>query len=348
MRIIPRKSKKSNSKIPKERKTLINRIKMLKRKKHRSKNMKDRRKFEENIIETEKMLSIKRNQERYINEKRVIHNMKENPKVLFDYIKKKKDNDKKIGPLKVGEEYIYDTKEICKILVEQYNSQYSRSKNSDKISNEEINNTKEGDLIDIDFCEEDIVDAISKLKKNSAAGPDGIPSVFLINTKEYIKKPLKLILRKSLDEGVVPDVFKLAYVAPVYKGGSRLNPANFRPVSLTSHVMKVFERVLKVKLVKHLETNDLLRHNQHGFVAGRSTQTQLLQHYTDVYEAISEGVRLDTVYLDFAKAFDKVNHDILLRKIIKHGIKGKVCMWIKDFLSNRKYRVMANGMMSGE
>ena len=110
--------------------------------------------------------------------------------------------------------------------------------NTEKISNEEINNTKEGDLIDIVFCEEDIVIAINKLNKNSAAGPDGIPSILLINTKEYIKTPLTLILRKSINEGVVPDVFKMAYVAPVYKGGSKLNPANFRPVSLTSHVMK--------------------------------------------------------------------------------------------------------------
>ena len=77
--------------------------------------------------------------------------MKDNPKVLFDYIKKQKDKDNKIGPFKIGEEYIYDTKELCRILVEQYNSQYSRSKNTEKISNEEINNTKEGDLIDIVF-----------------------------------------------------------------------------------------------------------------------------------------------------------------------------------------------------
>ena len=78
------------------------------------------------------------------------------------------------------------------------------------------------------------------------------------------------------------------------------------------------------------------------------SQTQLLQHYTDVFEAISEGVRLNTIYLDFAKAFDKVNHDILQRKITDHGIKGKVGMWIKEFLNNRKYRVMANGVMSDE
>ena len=114
---------------------------MLKRNKHRANNMKMKRKIEESIIETEKILSEKRKQERYINEKRVINNMKENSKVLFDYIMKQKDKDKKIGPLKIGEKYIYDTKELCKILVEQYNSQYSRSKNTEKISNEEINNT---------------------------------------------------------------------------------------------------------------------------------------------------------------------------------------------------------------
>ena len=78
-----------------------------------------------------------------------------------------------------------------------------------RITNEEINNTKEGDLIDIAFSEDEIVVAISKLNKNSTAGPDGIPSIFLINTKEYIKIPLTLILRKSIDEGVVRIVLKL-------------------------------------------------------------------------------------------------------------------------------------------
>ena len=283
-----------------------------------------------------------------MNEERVIENMKDNPKILFDYIKKQKHKDKKIGPLKVGEEYIYDTREICKILVEQYNSQYSRSKSTEKITEREINDIKEGDLEDIDFDEDDIAKAIDKLNKNSAAGPDGIPSIFLINTKNYIKTPLKIILRKSLDEGVIPELFKLAYITPIHKGGSKLNPANYRPVSLTSHVMKVFERVLKVQIAKHLETNNLINNNQHGFVSGRSTQTQLLQHYSDVFEALSEGVRIDTVYLDFAKAFDKVNHNILQKKMTSHRIKGKIGIWIKNFLQNRKYRVVANGVMSEE
>ena len=98
------------------------------------------------------------------------------------------------------------------------------------------------------------------------------------------------------------------------KGGSKINPANYRPISLTSHVSKVFERVIKSYLIKHLESQNLINTNQHGFVSGRSTQAQLMQHYFDVFDALQEDMRIDTVYLDFAKAFDKVNHHILIEK----------------------------------
>ena len=101
-------------------------------------------------------------------------------------------------------------------------------------------------------------------------------------------------------------------------------------------------------IIEHLESQGLVRPNQHGFVSGRSTQTQLLQHYSDVYEALEEGIRLDTVYLDFVKAFDKVDHNILIKKIVDHKIKGKVAIWIKSFLQERKYIVIANGVVSEE
>ena len=271
--------------------------------------------------------------------------MKDNPKIFFNYIKELKNKDTQIGPFKIDKEYIYDAKQICKSLIEQYNSQFSEITNPVKITEEELKVNK-GDISDIEISEEDISKAIGKLKKNSAAGPDGVPAIFLINTKEYIKLPLKIMLRKSIDEGKIPEVFKLAYVTPLHKGGSKMNPANYRPVSLTSHIMKVFERVIKMHLLKHLQENDLIKQNQHGFVSGRSTQTQMLQHYSDVFEALLDDTRIDTIYLDFAKAFDKVNHHILIKKILKHKIKGKLIEWIKNFLYNRKYCVVANGAMS--
>ena len=336
LRKIPKKNRKNRDHIPRERKKLLNRIKMLKRKKHREKNKNKAGSIEKDIFDTESELREHREQERDSKEERVINNMKDNPKIFFDYIRKQKDKDTKIGPFKIGNDYIYDAKQICKCLIEQYNSQFSERVKTMTITDNEIMEMDEGDISDIEVTEDEISNAIDKLKRNSAAGPDGIPAVFIINTRDCIKIPLRIILRKSLDEGNIPDIFKLAYITPIHKGGSKMNPANYRPISLTSHIMKVFERVIKMHLIRHLQDNNLVRPNQHGFVTGRSTQTQLLQHYSDVFDALIENNRIDTIYLDFAKAFDKVDHHILTKKVINHKIKGKIAKWIQKILCSEE------------
>ena len=145
-----------------------------------------------------------------------------------------------------------------------------------------------------------------------------------------------MLLRKSLDEGKIPEIYKLAYVTPIHKGGSRQKPEQYRPVSLTAHIMKIFERVIKQKIMQHILKNHQLNKGQHGFVPGRSTQTQLLAHYNDIYETMMEGKRLDTVFLDFAMAFNKVDHNILLEKVRIHKISGKLGKWIEEFLKDIK------------
>ncbi|CAL4062773.1 unnamed protein product, partial [Meganyctiphanes norvegica] len=244
--------------------------------------------------------------------------------------------------------YVTQDKDICNTLMEQYNSQFSSNKKQKDAIDNIFDNEKDDDISDIKINEEEIQNAISAMDQNSTAGPDGITAKFLIKTRENISVPLAIIMRKSIDQGQIPDVLKLAYVTPIHKGGSKLKPENYRPVSLTSHIMKIFERVVKVQLIKHLKENNLINPGQHGFVPGRSTQTQLLDHFCRVYEALEEGVRLDTVFLDFAKAFDKVDHNILIRKLAENKIKGKLGRWIKEFLINRKFRVVANGEMSEE
>merc|ERR1712121_274250 len=162
--------------------------------------------------------------------------------------------------------------------------------------NKMIDNIQDDDITDITIDEDDIMTAIGKVDPNSTAGPEGVSAKFIREAGKSIATPLAIILRNSIDKCEIPDILKLAYMTPIHKGGSRLNPENYRPVSLTPHIMKVFERVIKKKLTEHLRKEGLVNNGQHGFVEGRSTLTQLLDHFCRVHEALEEGVRMDTAH----------------------------------------------------
>ena len=131
---------------------------------------------------------------------------------------------------------------------------------------------------------------------------------------------------------------------PVHKKGPKSCVENYRPISLTCLVMKVFEKIIKHELMTKCQNK--LNPNQHGFRAGRSCLTQLLAHYNKIISLQEEGNNVDVVYLDFSKAFDKVDHNILLKKLQKLGIEGHTLRWLQAFLSNRSQRVIVNGKLS--
>ena len=139
---------------------------------------------------------------------------------------------------------------------------------------------------------------------------------------------------------------KNAFIIPIFKSGSRQDPSNYRPVSLTSHLTKTFERILRKCIVAHLEVKNKLNNAQHGFRSKRSCLTQLIQHYDDVLKILENGDNCDSIYLDFSKAFDKVDHGILLHKMKEIGIDGKIALWISNFLQDRKQQVVVNGKQS--
>ena len=132
--------------------------------------------------------------------------------------------------------FIYNGKDITNCLKTEFTSQMGeRSNIKIPIQFDEVN---EGDLFDIEIDRKCVEDAIDDLDENSTAGPDGIPAIFLKKTKKAISNPLAILLRKSIDEGKIPEIFKMAYVTPIHKGGSKQNPEQYRPVSLTLHIMK--------------------------------------------------------------------------------------------------------------
>ena len=151
-----------------------------------------------------------------------------------------------------------------------------------------------------------------------------------------------------MDQGVIPPDLLLVLVSPVHKGGSRGNPANYRPVALTSHIIKMFERVIRRRLVKHLEENNLLPEGQHGFRSKRSCLTQLLSYWDGILEQLEEGKGVDAVYTDFAKAFDKCETGVLLHRLKECGVRGKVGCWLAAFLDPnvRQQAVGVEGRLS--
>ena len=155
-----------------------------------------------------------------------------------------------------------------------------------------------------------------------------------------------MIWKKYFSAGEVPNFYKFSHVFPLHKKDSRALPTNYRPISLTSHIVKIFERVLRKKLVDYLEINGLICDKQHGFRSGRSCLTQLLHHFDDVLLAVTSNSDFDSIYLDYAKAFDKVDHALLLRKLQIYDIHPKVIRWIQSFLQNRKQAVVVDGHYS--
>ena len=242
--------------------------------------------------------------------------------------------------------------DICIKLEEQYTSSFSHPDLKFKIQNpEEFFSTNDENagpkLCDINFTQKSIIDAIGEVKNNAAPGTDRFPATLLKKCADELSEPLYILWRHSLDYGDIAPMLKTAVICPILKPGSpRNHPKSYRPVSLTSPIIKVFEGVIRIALVKYLSDNDLLPRDQHAYIKGRSTLSQLLNHIEDSIRNWEEGKATDTIYLDFAKAFDKVDHDILCHKLKALGVSGKLGIWIREFLVGRSQRISANGLLS--
>jgi hypothetical protein len=150
---------------------------------------------------------------------------------------------------------------------------------------------------------------------DGAAGPDGLGPLVLKKLIDEITPPLAKVMRLSLSEGAVPEDWRTANVAPIFKKGSKSDAGNYRPVSLTSVSCRIMEGLLKDHIVTHLERNRLIRTTQHGFMRGRSCATNLLEFFEKVTSELDKGEAIDVIYLDFAKAFDTVPHERLKKKL---------------------------------
>ena len=189
--------------------------------------------------------------------------------------------------------------------------------------------------------EPEILNVIAQLK-NSAAGHDSLLGSIMKQCADKYIVPLTHIINVSITKGYFPEEFKLAKVLPIFKSGDDQNIQNYRPISILPFFSKIFEKIIASHIMDFLDTNNILYDKQFGFRKSHSTSHAIITLVDKVSRALDTGKFIVGVFLDLKKAFDTVDHTILLKKLHAYGIRDNHLDWFKSYLNNRTQYVTYN------
>ena len=282
---------------------------------------------------------------KYDYEKNLATKIKTDSKLFWSYVRSKLKTKGKLGQLETENGTITnDSRKKAEVLNTYFASVFEieGQRALPEFQDREFDET----LTYIEISENVVAKSIDRLKPSKSQGPDDIHPKLIKECKTSIVTPLTIIFKKSLQESVLPDIWKEANVTSIYKKGDRTKPENYRPISLNSVPFKLMERIIRDQIVKHMSRNDFFSPFQYGFVSGKSCVTQLLEFLDDITESLDQGDDIDIIYLDFSKAFDKIPHKKLMKNLWGYGIRGKIYKWVKEFLTNRSQKVVVDGQSS--
>lgn len=192
----------------------------------------------------------------------------------------------------------------------------------------------------------EIMTYIDELNQSSSGGHDGITAVTVKTIKHQIIQPLHFIFNLSMSTGIFPNYFKVAIISPIHKTGEKTNPENYRPISLTTHLSKLLEKCIKNRLMDYVTKNKLLSTHQFGFQSKLGTQDAIADLTTFVTESLDKSYKPIAIFLDLKKAFDTVDHKILIQKLKKIGICHMAVELLESFLSKREQKVKIKNIYS--
>ena len=278
-------------------------------------------------------------------ERNISKEIKNNNKVFWRYVNSQRKSKTSIPDLKKKDGTTVTTdKEKAEILNEQFTSVFTQEDTENLPNLEPIHITSVFD--DFIIKPEEVEKKLKSLRTDKSCGPDEIHPLLLKSLASTMSIPLSIIYNLSIQTGMVPAIWKEGIVTALFKKGNKALPANYRPITLTSIICKIIEKLIIEKLQAHLKANQLEKKQQHGFTPKKSTTTNLLEALNIWSEALSHGLPIDIIYLDFEKAFDKVPHQRLIMQLSRFGVRGNILGWIKDYLTSRHQRVRVNGELS--
>nr|CAD2170510.1 unnamed protein product [Meloidogyne enterolobii] len=181
---------------------------------------------------------------------------------------------------------------------------------------------------------------LKKLPNKLSQSPENINQYFLKKCATPLALPLSILYNNTFKTGIVPELWKKAHILPIYKKKCSLNdPKNYRPIALTSPICRIFERLIANNILEHLNKHKIIAEEQFGFLPKSSCTLQLLSSMQDWYNSLDRKLGTDVIYFDFEKAFDSVDHEILIRKLCEIKIDRLTIRWIANFLTNRSHTV---------
>lgn len=202
-----------------------------------------------------------------------------------------------------------------------------------------------GSMFFYPVCESEIVKIVSQLK-DSTYGLYDIPTRIFKIVISSLSSPLAIIINKSLSCGIFPDSLKSAIVIPVFKSGSESEVNNYRPISILPLLSKILEKCVSVRLVNYLNEFSILSNDQFGFRKSKNTTDAIMNLIEHIYSELNCKKHTVGVSIDLRKAFDTVNHELLLRKLSSYGVRGVTWSWFNSYLLNRTQSVRIDTELS--
>ena len=273
-------------------------------------------------------------------EEKLVTQIKDEPKRFYNYARHFSKTSSSIDVLENEGAKITDDAGKAEVLNDFFSSVLTDETPLDSTHYHANDNKNPKNILrDIEFTVDDVRKKLASLKANKASGPDAV-NVNVMRQCLDMDVPLHILFTQSIRTGITPQDWRDANITPLFKKGSRSKANNYRPVSLTSQVVKLLERLVYDHILNNLKINGTISCHQHGFQDQCSCVSQLLECFQDWSLSYDNAIQTDIIYLDFAKAFDTVPHKRLLLKLKNVGIRGRALKWLESFLTNRRQRVI--------
>lgn len=276
-------------------------------------------------------------------------NLRTNPKFIWSYLNGLKRNSNSVpSQMTRGDRTVNGGREICDLFSEHFQSIYNESSDIVMPSVDQavyggwVNNMLT--ISSYTVSEIEVKKALLSLNGSKGAGLDDLPPIILKRCAHNLSVPLTFLFNISLSSGTFPLLWKRARVTPIFKKGDLAEVSNYRPVSILPAPGKVLESLVQQKMYWHVK--ERLHPDQHGFQPKKSTTSNLVAFVNDVASALDKKKEVHSIYTDFSKAFDLINHDLLINKIMLMGVHGSLLRWCESYLRNRSQLVSLRGYSS--